>query len=131
LLFSKKSCLFFFRLSFPKKNKEFLPPHTPFFLKRRARCALLLLLLERDRETQKARGSIVDTSYTTAARFLLCARSGFFFRTLSLYRLGRANWKKAPARAHKLRRRFREFSIESREIDSRRDFFVVKRARER
>jgi len=124
------SLSFFFSTLFPKKKIKSLPPHTPF-LKRRARCALLLLLLERDRETQKARGSIVDTSYTTAARFLLCARSGFFFRTLSLYRLGRANWKKAPARAHKLRRRFREFSIESREIDSRRDFFVVKRARER
>jgi len=99
LLFSKKSCLFFFRLSFPKKNKEFLPPHTPFFLKRRARCALLLLLLERDGETQKARGSIVDTSSPPRFDFFF-ARGVVFFSELCLSTVWEERIGKRHPRAH-------------------------------
>jgi hypothetical protein len=92
------ACLVFFRFSLFSRNFRFLPP-TP-----RARCALLLLL-ERDRETQKARGSIVDT--LSPPRFdFFGARGVVFFSELYLSTFWKSELEKGTRAHTQLRRRF-------------------------
>ena len=87
--FFKKVMSFFFDFrSFPKF--QIFTPHTP---------GTPLLLLERDRETQKARGSIVDT--LTPPRFdFFGARGVVFFQNFISLPFGEERIGKRHPRAH-------------------------------